>query len=421
MSRARRSRGAAPSTSIPAVSARHIVVGIGGGIAAYKAAVLVRELGRRGAEVRVVMTRAASRFVGAMTFAGITGKPAVDDLWDPSYAGEVHVELGEWADAIVVAPATMNLLARAAHGLADDALLATIACARGPVLFAPAMHHRMWNQASTQRAVAALRASGHGFVGPVEGALASGEVGMGRMCEPEAIADALFATLDAPKDLAGVRVLVTAGPTVEDLDPVRFLGNRSTGKMGYAVAARALARGATVTLVTGPVTIAPPPGAEVVPVRSALEMQAEVVKRAAGVDAVVMSAAVADYRPAEFSNEKLKKGGVDLSIPLVRNPDILAELGAARAGSRPMLVGFAVETTDVVRYARDKLVRKKVDLVVANEAKVGFGGDDNQATLVTRDSETALPAMPKLDLADRILDRVRDQIASTGPAPSRTT
>jgi phosphopantothenoylcysteine decarboxylase / phosphopantothenate---cysteine ligase len=409
------------SASIPAVSARRIVVGIGGGIAAYKSVVLVRELLRRGAEVRVALTRSATHFVGKTTFAGLTGRPAVDDLWDPSYGGEVHVELGEWADGMVVAPATMNLLARAATGLADDAVLATIACARGPVLFAPAMHHLMWGRAATRRSVELLRAEGYGFVGPAVGPLASGEVGLGRMSEPEAIADALFAMLEPKRDLVGVRLLVTAGPTVEDLDPVRFLGNRSTGKMGFAIVERAVARGADVSLVTGPVALTPPAGAHVVRVRSALEMQAAVEERAKTSDAVVMSAAVADYRPAELSHEKLKKGGEDLSIALVRNPDILAGLGAARTGARPLLVGFAVETNDVIRYASEKLVRKKVDLVVANEAKVGFGGDDNQATLVARDTVTELPSMPKLELADRILDYVRDQMASTGPAPSRTT
>jgi phosphopantothenoylcysteine decarboxylase/phosphopantothenate--cysteine ligase len=391
------------------VDARRIVVGIGGGIAAYKAVQLVRELGRRGAEVRVALTPAATRFVGRMTFAGLTGRPAVEDLWDPSYAGEVHVELGAWADAMVVAPATMNLLARAASGFADDAVLATLACMRGPALFAPAMHHRMWAQASTQRNVRLLRSAGHRFVGPVEGALASGEVGMGRMAEPEIIADALFAQLDAPRDLEGRAILITAGPTVEDLDPVRFLGNRSTGKMGFAIATRALARGAEVVLVTGPVHLDDPPGARVVRVRSALEMQAAVGEHAAGIDAIVMSAAVADYRPARVAEQKIKKGG-DLSIPLVRNPDILAELGAARTGPKPLLIGFAVETTDVVRYATEKLERKKVDLVVANEARVGFGGDDNQATLVSHEGAAPLPPMRKLELADRILDFVRDRL-----------
>jgi phosphopantothenoylcysteine decarboxylase/phosphopantothenate--cysteine ligase len=390
------------------VTAHRIVLGIGGGIAAYKAVQLVRELGRRGAEVRVALTPSATHFVGRMTFAGLTGRPAIEDLWDPSYAGEVHVELGEWADAMVIAPATMNLLARAASGFADDAVLATLACMRGPVLFAPAMHHRMWGQASTQRNVGLLRAAGHRFVGPTEGPLASGEVGMGRMAEPEVIAGALMAHLHAPRDLVGRSILITAGPTVEDLDPVRFLGNRSTGKMGFALAERALARGAEAILVTGPVHLADPPGAEVVRVRSALEMQAAVQQRAGAVDAIIMSAAVADYRPAEVKGQKIKKGA-DLSIPLVRNPDILAELGASRQSARPVLVGFAVETTDVVRYATEKLERKKVDLVVANEARVGFGGDDNEATLVSRDGAVPLPAMRKLELADRILDFVRDR------------
>jgi phosphopantothenoylcysteine decarboxylase/phosphopantothenate--cysteine ligase len=229
------------------------------------------------------------------------------------------------------------------------------------------------------------------------------------MAEPEAIADALFAMLNAPRDLEGRSILITAGPTVEDLDPVRFLGNRSTGKMGFALAERAVARGAEVVLVTGPVHLADPPGAEVVRVRSALEMQGAVSQRAAAVDAIVMSAAVADYRPASFVEQKIKKGE-DLSIPLVRNPDILAELGASRTGGRPLLVGFAVETTDVVRYATEKLERKKVDLVVANEARVGFGGDDNQATLVSHAGAEPLPPMRKLELADRVLDFVRDRL-----------
>jgi len=382
-----------------------VVVGLSGGIAAYKGVELVRELLRRGLRVRTVMTASACRFVGPVTLTGLTGTPPVLDLWDASYAGEVHVELGEWADAMVVAPATMNLLAKLANGQADEALTATAACMRGPILLAPAMHSRMWLRGSTQRNVARLQQDGVAFVGPTVGALASGEVGIGRLAEPVAIADALAALLRPRSDLAGLKILVSAGPTIEDFDPVRFLGNRSTGKMGFAIAKAARDRGASVTLVTGPVELADPAGMAVVRVRSALEMQAAITGRVPGQDAIVMSAAVADYRPAEYHTDKVKKAG-SVTIELVRNPDILLELGQSRTTPLPILVGFALETTDVETYARDKLVRKKVDLVVANEARVGFGGDDNEAMLVSAGGTVPLPRMSKTALADRILDRI---------------
>lgn len=397
------------------VAPRRIVVGLSGGIAAYKAIEVVRELTRAGTSVRTVMTESATRFVGPITLTGLTGTPAVVDLWDDRVAGEIHVELGAWADAMVVAPATMNVLGRVASGLADDALTATIACMKGPVLFAPAMHTRMWHQGATQRNVRTLRADGFHFVGPVEGPLASGESGMGRMAEPRDIVAAVLALLDAPRDLEGMSILITAGPTIEDLDPVRFLGNRSTGKMGFAIAQRARDRGARVVLVSGPVDLPDPPDMEVVRVRSALDMHGAVMARGSGVDAVIMSAAVADYRAKTYATEKVKKGE-DIAVELVRNPDILMELGHSRAGATPVLIGFAVETNDVESYARDKLVRKKVDLIVANEASVGFGGDDNVATLVSHEGALPLPRMSKLDLADRILDRVRELHSGRKPA-----
>lgn len=383
---------------------RNIVVGMGGGIAAYKAVALVRELMRRGADVKVAMTHSATRFVGPMTLTGLTGTPAVTDLWDPAYRGEVHVELGTWADAVVIAPATMNVLARAANGMADDVVLATLACARGAVLYAPAMHTRMWESAATQRNVAALREAGAHFAGPAVGPLASGEVGEGRMAEPEVIADALAAVF-TPRDLEGHRVLVSAGPTHEDLDPVRFLGNRSTGRMGFALAAAAAARGAEVTLVAGPTELRTPNGVRRIDVRSALQMQSAIA--AGEFDAIIMAAAVADYRPEEVAEQKRKKQPGPLSVTLVRNPDILAELGATRRGGRPVLVGFALETEDLVTHARGKLERKKVDLVVANLASDAFGTESNSATLVGPDFEEALPSMSKRALSDRILDRVR--------------
>ncbi|MFW5924618.1 MAG: bifunctional phosphopantothenoylcysteine decarboxylase/phosphopantothenate--cysteine ligase CoaBC [Myxococcota bacterium] len=386
---------------------KHVVVGMGGGIAAFKAVELVRELGRRGAEVRVVMTQSAARFVGPVTLTGLTGHPAVVDLWDPAYAGEVHVELGDWADAMVVAPATMNLMARAVAGMADDAVLATLACAGGPVVYAPAMHTRMWASAANQRVVRQLEADGAHRVGPVEGALASGEMGMGRMAEPGAIADAVADALEPTRDLNGYRMLMTAGPTHEDLDPVRFLGNRSSGRMGFALARRAAARGARVVLVSGPSQLPDPPGVETVRVRSARDMHEAVVARRAGMDCAIMAAAVADYRPATRSESKIKKTNAPMTVELVRNPDILAELGASRDRGPRVLVGFAVESGDLRAHAREKRRKKACDLMVANDASVGFAGEENQAVLADEHGEQDLPPMSKLALADRILDRVR--------------
>jgi phosphopantothenoylcysteine decarboxylase/phosphopantothenate--cysteine ligase len=397
---------------------KRIVVGLGGGIAAFKSVQLVRELMRRGAEVRVVMTESATRFIGPVTFAGLTGKPAVTDLWAEDYAGEVHVELGEWADAIVVAPATMNLMARAATGQANDALLATLACARGELFFAPAMHHRMWSHAATQANVELLRDRGAFVLGPVTGPLANGEVGEGRMMEPDDIADEVESQLSHASDLSGVRLLLTAGPTHEDLDPVRFIGNRSSGRMGYAIARKALRRGAEVTLVSGPVHLPAPSGAKVVQVRSAAEMHEAVMSRFEAHEVVIMAAAVADYRPSARAPQKIKKGG-DLSLQLVRNPDILAEVGAKRAQHPAVLVGFALETENLEQAARDKLERKAADLIVANEASAGLGRDTNRATLVDASSATPLPKMSKHALADQILDRVR-ALLSTSPARPRT-
>lgn len=404
---------------------KRIVVGLGGGIAAFKVVQLVRELMRRGAEVRVVMTEAATRFVGPITFAGLTGKPAVTDLWAEDYAGEVHVELGDWADAIVIAPATMNLLARASSGQANDAVLATLACARGDVFFAPGMHQRMWSHPATQANVRALVDRGATVLGPVTGPLANGEIGEGRMMEPEDLAEAIESQLAHADDLSGIRVLITAGPTHEDLDPVRFLGNRSSGKMGYAIATQALRRGAAVTIVSGPVNLQAPLGAEVVHVRSAKDMHESVMSRFDRFDVVIMAAAVADYRPEQRAEQKIKKGG-SLKLTLVRNPDILADVGANRVGQPSVLVGFALETENLEQAAREKLERKAADLIVANQASAGLGGESNRATLVDASSATPLPEMSKRALADQILDRVRalsnhpSRQLRHGPAPTAT-
>lgn len=387
---------------------KNILVAVTGGIAAFKAVTVVRELQRRGATVRVVMSPSATRFVGPITFTGITGEPPVVDLWDPSYAGEVHVELAGWADAIVVTPATMSTMGRVAAGIADEAVSTTLACYDGPVLYAPAMHHRMWSQAATQRSVARLIADGAHFVGPNDGPLASGEVGRGRMAEPDEIVDAC-SRLFAVADLAGSRVVVSAGPTYEDLDPVRFLGNRSTGTMGFAIAARAAARGASVTLVAGPTQLSTPPGTMRVDVRSAREMDAEIRRLAEDATVVVMAAAVADYRPAELATDKIGKQAGPWALELVRNPDILQALGTERASAGPILVGFALETDEagLLARARAKLERKRADLIVANLARDGFGGSENVATFVHADGHEALGRLSKSALADRILDFVR--------------
>jgi phosphopantothenoylcysteine decarboxylase/phosphopantothenate--cysteine ligase len=397
---------------------KRIVVGLGGGIAAFKAVQLVRELMRRGAEVRVAMTDAATHFVGPITFAGLTGRPPVTDLWAEDYAGEVHVELGEWADAIIIAPATMNLMARAATGQANDAVLATLACARGVIFFAPAMHQRMWANEATQANVRTLSDRDAVILGPVTGALANGEIGEGRMMEPEEIAEQVESHLAHADDLSGARVLITAGPTHEDLDPVRFLGNRSSGRMGYAIASQALRRGAAVTLVSGPVHLPIPSGAEVIQVRSAEEMHGAVMSRFDRFDVVIMAAAVADYRPKQREPHKIKKGG-NLQLELVQNPDILASVGAKRAQQPSVLVGFALETEDLEQSARDKLVKKAADLIVANEAGAGLGGDTNRATLVDATAANPLPEMTKLALANQILDRVRALLDKPSKHPRR--
>jgi phosphopantothenoylcysteine decarboxylase/phosphopantothenate--cysteine ligase len=410
---------------------KNVLVGVSGGIAAFKAVELVRELGRRGARVKVVMTQSALRFVGAITFTGLTGEATITDLWDPTYAGEIHVALSEWADAIVIAPATAHLLARAANGLCDDVVLACIACAKGPLLLAPAMHERMWLRASNQRNVERLKSDGVHLVGPERGPLANGRVGAGRMSEPSQIADALDRLLSERDDFQGKTVVVSAGPTLEDLDPVRFISNRSSGKMGYAIASAARDRGAHVVLVTGPTSIDKPNGVDVVPVRSALEMQAAISAVLRRADVVIMTAAVADYRPAEARAQKIKKSGDSMNVELIKNPDILAELGRRRSGKRPVLVGFAMETHDVVAYGRKKLTDKRVDLIVANEASIAFGGDNTQATLITHQADDALPPMSKRELAFRILDRVRELLPTSklkenrrgrllrGPRPAR--
>ncbi len=392
-----------------------IVVGVAGGIAAYKAAELCRLLIKQGADVHVVMTRRAQKFIGALTFQALTGHPVFTDLFSLTQESEIgHIQVADRADLLIVAPATASTIARLAAGMADDALAAIALATRAPTLIAPSMNVNMWQHPLTRANVTRLvDVAGARVIGPDAGFLACRWTGPGRLAEPADIVEAAARILSR-QDLAGRRVVVTAGPTHEPLDPARYLGNRSSGKMGYAIAAAAARRGADVTLISGPVALDAPLGIELVQVDDARAMREAVLGRAGGADAIVMAAAVADFRPHAPSDKKLKRTeiGYAPSIALESNPDILAELGAARkarGGGRPLLVGFAAETHDVVDYARAKLAAKGVDLIVANdvtEPGAGFAVDTNRVVLVEPGGEIAVPAGAKRVVAHRILDRV---------------
>ena len=409
-------------TGFSSLTGKTIVLGVTGSIAAFKAATLARLLVKEGAEVEVVLTARAQKFVGAATFAGISKRPTLHDMFDSGSAGETHVGLTARAHLVVIAPATADILARLAQGRADDLLTATALCARSPLLVAPAMHPSMWSHPATQRNAAQLRADGRvTFVGPEFGEVASGEQGEGRMSEPERIVATIRRLLSKP-DLIGRHVVVTAGPTVEDIDPVRFITNRSSGKMGYAIAERAAQRGAQVTLVSGPTALKAPDGVEVVRVRGALEMLAALDNifgaDLAGADALIMAAAVADYRMAQVSDSKLKRDRPEITLLLEKNPDLLAEIGQRRCRAMPVLVGFAVETAQdqaLVELGRDKLRRKKVDLVVANRAEDSLGRDENRVWLVTPTDAELVATAPKLVVADAILDRISQRFAEAYP------
>jgi len=388
-----------------------VVLAVTGSVAAYKSAMIARLLKKRGARVMCVMTHGAQKFLGAATLSGITGEAVRTDLWDSSFAGELHVALADQADVILIAPATADVIARLAQGRADDLVTAMALCAKGPVLVAPAMHPRMWHHPATQANIQSLTSQSHvTLIGPVHGEVASGELGTGRMSDPEDVVRAVWSAL-ARKDLMGKRVIVTAGPTVEDLDAVRFLTNRSTGKMGFAIAERAAARGADVLLIAGPVALSTPHRVRRVDVRSAIQMK-DALWSAAGpkleaVDAIVMSAAVGDYRFAKVDKAKMKKAAAS-TISMELNPDIIAEVGASRSkNGGPKLIAFALETLRgkaLIAEARRKLASKRVDLVVANEAKDSFGKETNRVHLVEKSRVRSLPDMDKSDVADAILD-----------------
>ncbi|NUO93077.1 MAG: bifunctional phosphopantothenoylcysteine decarboxylase/phosphopantothenate--cysteine ligase CoaBC [Gemmatimonadaceae bacterium] len=389
---------------------RRIVLGVAGGIASYKTAWLARLLHKAGAEVDVVMTRAATEFVGAVTFEALTGRPVHTGLFDAGRALD-HIALARSADAVVVAPATADLMARAATGQADDLLTAVLLATEAPVLLVPAMNDRMWAHAQTRANAEHLVKLGYRLLEPDEGMLAAGEgSGPGRMPEPETIFAHVGRLLERRHALRGRTVLVTAGPTREPIDPVRFLSNYSSGKMGVAIAVAAWRRGATVTLVAGPLSVPVPPGVTHVPVQSTTEMRDAVAAHVAAADVLVMAAAPADYQPAERASGKLKKTGAPRAIELRETPDILLSTKDARRKGA-VVVGFALETDDLLANARKKLDGKGLDIVVlnaANEPGAGFGVDTNRVTIVRRgaDEPEQLPLLDKRDVADAILDRV---------------
>ena len=406
--------------SIEVLRGRHVLLGVSGGIAAYKAASVARGLVKAGATVQVIMTAGGAEFVGPATFAGLTGRPAYTNVFS-DVDRILHVRLAREADVAVFAPATANLIAKLAHGIADDMVTSAFTCLTCPVVIAPAMHTEMWQHAATQDNVETLRRRGNVIVGPDEGPLAGGDVGPGRLVDEEVILEAIAEALTpASAALAGRRVVVSAGGTREPIDPVRFIGNRSSGKMGHAIAAEAARRGADVTLVSAATALPDPAGVKLVHVETALQMRDAVVDAASTADAVIKAAAVADFRPADFSVHKIKKEDARLSIALERNPDILAELGAARAasgGSRPVLIGFAAETDLEERHGRAKLARKGLDRIVINRvdaADAGFNVDTNRALILGPDGlRVDVPLMTKAQLAGVICDQLEQLLSDS--------
>ena len=391
------------------LTGKKIVVGVTGGIAAYKACDLVSRLKKRGAQVRVVLTEHACQFVQPLSFETLSGNPAYTDSFDRKY--EIgHVALAKWADLLLIAPATANCMAKMACGVADDLLSTTCLAVRCPVLVAPAMNSAMWRNPATQANLVLLRSRGVRFVGPEAGHLACGDDDVGRMSEPEQIVEAVEAILNPLRDLEGLNVLVTAGPTVERIDPVRYITNRSTGKMGYALAEAARDRGANVTLISGPTRLTAPEGVEFVRIESSAQLCAAVLERGEKADVVIQAAAPADFRPKNVADRKIKKTGENMTLELEATTDIAAELGRRKQPGQ-ILVAFAAETNDVMDNARGKLIKKNADLIVANDVSrsdAGFGVDTNVITLITAEDVRALEKMSKRAAADAILSRVRE-------------
>jgi phosphopantothenoylcysteine decarboxylase/phosphopantothenate--cysteine ligase len=389
-----------------------IALGVTGGVGAYKGVEVARGLQKRGHDVVAIMTASATKFVGPLTFEAITRRRVITDQFEPGANADIeHIALASSIDLLLVAPATANVIGKFAHGLADDFLSTLYTATRAPVLMAPAMNTQMFEHEAVRRNLETLAARGVRFVEPGEGYLACGWIGKGRLAEPDQIVEAAQAILAPSGVLSGLRVLVTAGPTLEDIDPVRFIGNRSSGRMGFAIASEAMRRGAQVTLVAGPTAIEPPAVSALQRVRSAADMHRAVMDRARDCDVVIMAAAVADYAPAAPAADKLSKEDAPLTLVCERTPDILEELGARRAaaGDGPVLVGFAAETRDVESRAASKRLRKHIDLIVANDVSArdaGFDVETNRVTLVGAAGAEPLPLMPKARVAAAILDRV---------------
>lgn len=386
-----------------------VVLGVTGGIAVYKACELLRLLQKRGIDVFVVMTQNACRFVAPLTFETLSGHPVAVDTFDRPQTWEVeHIALAKRADLFLIAPATANIMGKMACGIADDMLSTTVMATRAPVLVAPAMNTGMWENAAVQQNVKTLRARGVEIVAPVSGHLACGDSGAGKLEDVEVIAERACELLFAKKDMEGLRVMVTAGPSREALDPVRYISNRSSGKMGYAIAQAAQKRGAEVTLLSGPVAIEAPLGVKLVPFTTTQELLDRASELAREQDLLIQAAAPADYRAKEVAPQKIKKqGGEPMTFTLVENPDVAATLGKAKRSGQ-VFVGFAAETNDVLAHAKDKLARKNLDLIVANDVTrpgAGFDVDTNIVTLITKDGQEALPMMSKAEVAQRILDR----------------
>ena len=386
-----------------------VVLGVTGGIAVYKACELLRLLQKRGIDVFVVMTQNACRFVAPLTFETLSGHPVAVDTFDRPQTWEVeHIALAKRADLFLIAPATANIMGKMACGIADDMLSTTVMATRAPVLVAPAMNTGMWENAAVQQNVKTLRARGVEIVAPVSGHLACGDSGAGKLEDVAVIAERACELLFAKKDMEGLRVMVTAGPSREALDPVRYISNRSSGKMGYAIAQAAQKRGAEVTLLSGPAAIEAPQGVKLVPFTTTQELLDRASELAQEQELLIQAAAPADYRAKEIAPQKIKKqGGEPMTFTLVENPDVAATLGKAKRSGQ-VFVGFAAETNDVLAHARDKLARKNLDMIVANDVTrpgAGFDVDTNIVTLITKDGQEALPMMSKAEVAQRILDR----------------
>ena len=385
-----------------------VLLGVTGGIAAYKAAALASALVKQHAAVEVVMTQHATEFITPLTFEQLTGRKVMVDTFDRNFVHQVeHISLAQRTDLVLIAPATANICAKLAHGLADDMLTTTVLACRCPKLIAPAMNTNMYENPVTQDNLDTLRRYGWEVISPASGRLACGAVGPGKLPEPEDLLQYVLRQLALPHDLSGKRILISAGPTQEALDPVRYLTNHSTGKMGYALARMAMLRGAEVTLVSGPVSIAPPPFIRLIPIVSARDMFEAITTNAADSDYIFMAAAVADYTPAQYADDKIKKHDADMQIPLKRTQDILGHLGAHRTDGQ-IICGFSMETRDMLENSRAKLQKKNVDMICANNLKVpgaGFGVDTNVITMITRDNITELPLLTKDETANAILDK----------------